>query len=335
MCRRSPSTCTDIASRMQDKDRRSAIGDRPSSTLAVLLMAHGTPESIDEMPEYLRLVRGGREPSEELITEMTHHWRAIGGRSPLTDITLKQGAALQELLAGAGIAASVAVGMRNWKPFIADAMRGIAATGARQVIGIPLAPQFSTVSVLKYMDAAKAALPAGVDFTCVRSFHDHPLLIDAFAEKVRVARPASDEDVIFTAHSVPERVAKTGDPYADEVAATARLVAERAGVRSYQPAFQSAGRTPEPWLGPDVSDVVRTRAAAGIRKFLVVPIGFVCDHTEILFDIDVQAAQAAREAGVWLRRTESLNTSPTFIRTLAALVSEHAGREVVRTAAQP
>jgi len=141
--------------------------------------------------------------------------------------------------------------------------------------------------------------------------------------------------VIFTAHSLPERVTKTGDPYADEVAATARLVAERAGVRSYQRAFQSAGRTPEPWLGPDVSEVVRTCAAAGSRKFLVVPIGFVCDHTEILFDIDVQAAQVAREAGASLRRTESLNTSPTFIRTLAALVSEHAGRDVVRAAAQP
>jgi len=298
-------------------------------------MAHGTPESIDEMPAYLRLVRGGREPSEALIKEMTHNWRAIGGRSPLTDITLQQAAALQALLAGNGIDAHVVVGMRNWKPFIADAVRGIAATGTRRVIGIPLAPQFSTLSVQKYMDAATAALPAGVDFTCVRSFHDHPLLIEAFAEKVRAAHPTAGEDVIFTAHSLPERVAKTGDPYADEMAATARLVAERAGVRSYQRAFQSAGRTPEPWLGPDVSEVVRTCAAAGSRKFLVVPIGFVCDHTEILFDIDVQAAQVAREAGASLRRTESLNTSPTFIRTLAALVSEHAGRDVVRAAAQP
>src|SRR5207244_11709382 len=118
---------------------------------------------------------------------------------------------------------------------------------------------------------------------------------------------------------------KHGDPYAAEVPATARLVAERAGVRSYQRAFQSAGRTPEAWLGPDISDVVRTRAAAGTRKFLVVPIGFVCDHTEILFDIDVQAARAAREAGASIRRTESLNTSPTFIRALAALVSDQAG----------
>src|SRR5437588_3588803 len=263
--RRSPSTCTAIASRMQDNDRpssierpaapkrasakagpSSSIDDRrsPVADLAVLLMAHGTPESIDEMPAYLRLVRGGREPSEALIKEMTHNWRAIGGRSPLTDITLQQAAALHALLAGHGVDAHVVAGMRNWKPFIADALRDIAATGTRRVIGIPLAPQFSTLSVQKYMDAATAALPAGVDFTCVRSFHDHPLLIEAFAEKVRAAHPTAGEDVIFTAHSLPERVARTGDPYADEVAATARLVAERAGVRSYQRAFQSAGRTP-------------------------------------------------------------------------------------------
>jgi ferrochelatase len=171
------------------------------------------------------------------------------------------------------------------------------------------------------MDAAQAALPAGAEFSCVRTFHDHPLLVEAFAEKVMAARPESDEEVVFTAHSLPQRVAAGGDPYPSEVATTARAVAERCGVRSYHTAFQSAGRTPEPWLGPDLSDFIRDRASAGARKIIVVPIGFVCDHTEILFDIDVQAAAAAREAGVRLRRTESLNTSPTFIKALAALVS--------------
>jgi protoporphyrin/coproporphyrin ferrochelatase len=294
---------------------------------AVLLMAHGTPESVEQMREYLLLVRGGREPSLELIEEMTHNWLAIGGRSPLTDITVQQGAALQTTLAGAGMNVPVAVGMRNWTPFIADAIRQLEASGARRMIGIPLAPQFSTLSVQKYMDTATAALPAGVEFGCVRSFHDHPLLVDAFAEKLRDASPAVDEEVIFTAHSLPERVAKAGDPYPDEVATTARLVAERAGLPSYRLAFQSAGRTPEPWLGPDLSDVIRARAGAGINSFLVAPIGFVCDHTEILFDIDVQAAQAARNAGAALRRTESLNTSPTFIKALAALVADSARRD--------
>jgi len=288
---------------------------------AVLLMAHGTPESVDQMADYLRLVRGGREPSAELIEEMTHNWEAIGGRSPLTDITLQQGRALQTQLAADGLALPVAVGMRNWRPFIADAVGEIYRNGAVRIVGIPLAPQFSTLSVQKYMDAAKAALPPGVAFSCVRSFHDHPLLIEAFAEKVRAAAPQSDEDVVFTAHSLPQRVAQAGDPYPNEVASTARAVADRCGIGSFRTAYQSAGRTPEPWLGPDLSDFVRERAAAGVRRMLVVPIGFVCDHTEILFDIDAQAAGVAREAGVELRRTESLNTSPTFISMLAALVA--------------
>jgi ferrochelatase len=290
---------------------------------AVLLMAHGTPESVDQIPEYLRLVRGGREPSAELIEEITRNWNAIGGRSPLTEITLQQAAALRSALAADGADMPVVVGMRNWRPFIADAMVDIAATGATRIIGIPLAPQFSTLSVQKYGDAAEAALPAGRKFTCVRSFHDHPLLIEAFAERVLEQPPAGDEEVVFTAHSLPQRVAAAGDPYPQEVAATARGVADRCGIARYHCVYQSAGRTPEPWLGPDLSDFIRERAGAGARRVLVVPIGFVCDHTEILFDIDVQAAAAARDAGVALRRTQSLNTSPTFIRALASLVLNH------------
>jgi ferrochelatase len=289
---------------------------------AVLLMAHGTPESVEQMADYLKLVRGGREPSAELIEEMTHNWNAIGGRSPLTDITLEQGRALSRQLAEDGIGTPVFVGMRNWRPFIRDAMREIEAIGVGRVIAIPLAPQFSTLSVQKYIDAAQASLPAGVEFVCVRSFHNQPLLIEAFAERVVAARREPDEEVVFTAHSLPQRVAAGGDPYPREVAETAKGVAARAGISTYGTAYQSAGRTPEPWLGPDLSDYVRERAAAGARKILVVPIGFVCDHTEILFDVDVQAAAAAREAGVVLRRTQSLNTSPTFIRALAALVTE-------------
>jgi ferrochelatase len=293
--------------------------DAAPAAAAVLLMAHGTPESVDQMPDYLRLVRGGREPSLALIEEMSHNWEAIGGRSPLTDITLQQGEALRTQLAADGLDVAVVVGMRNWRPFIADAMRDIELTGARRVVGIPMAPQFSTLSVQKYMDAATSALPPGVEFSCVRSFHDHPLLIEAFAEKVLAENPCPDEEIVFTAHSLPQRVAAGGDPYPNQVAATAKAIADRCGIRSYQTAYQSAGRTPEPWLGPDLSDHVRARAASGVRRMLVVPVGFVCDHTEILFDIDVQAAGAAREAGVALRRTRSLNTSPTFIRALAAL----------------
>jgi len=288
----------------------------PEPSLGVLLMAHGTPSSLDEMPEYLTLVRGGRPPSDALLHEMRENYAAIGGRSPLTDITQAQAAALRAAL---GPEIPVAVGMRNWTPFIKDALAELAAAGVTRVIGIPMAPQFSTLSVKKYIDAAAAALPAGVQFEAVESFHRHPLLIDAFAERVRAAQPKPDELVIFTAHALPVRVIESGDRYADEVAETARAVAERTGVTRYAQAFQSAGRTPEPWIGPELAQVIDDRSV-NIRKFLVVPIGFVCDHTEILFDIDVQAAQAAREFSTTLRRTESLNTSPTFIALLEDLV---------------
>jgi ferrochelatase len=292
---------------------------------AVLLMAHGTPESVDQMADYLRLVRGGREPSVELVEEMTHNWETIGGRSPLTDLTFQQGEALRAQLAADGLDIPVVVGMRNWRPFIADAIRDIARIGARRIVGIPMAPQFSTLSVQKYIDAATSVLPEGIEFSCVPSFHDHPLLIEAFAEKVLAERPRPDEDIVFTAHSLPERVAAAGDPYPNQVAATAKAIADRCGIRSYHTAYQSAGRTPEPWLGPDLSEHVRRRASSGVRSMLVVPVGFVCDHTEILFDVDVQAAAAAREAGVVLRRSQSLNTSATFIRVLAELVKSSVG----------
>ena len=190
---------------------------------AVLLMAHGTPSSLDEMPEYLRLVRGGRPPSPELVAEMRHNYDAIGGRSPLTDITLAQAEALG---AAARRDVPVAVGMRNWHPFIKDALEELAGRGVERVIGVPMAPQFSTLSVQKYVDAATAALPAGLRFDAVTSFHSHPLLLQAFAERVREASPSSEaKHVVFTAHSLPVRVIEAGDVYADEVAATARGVA--------------------------------------------------------------------------------------------------------------
>ena len=210
--------------------------------------------------------------------------------------------------------------MRNWKPFITEAVAELASSGVTRVIGIPMAPQFSTLSVQKYVDVARDALRDGMTLDAVHSYHAHPLLIEAFAERVRAAAPCPDELVVFTAHSLPTRVIASGDSYGEEVAETARAVAERAGVRRYERAYQSAGRTPEPWIGPDLTALIAQLSATGAGRFLVVPIGFVCDHTEILFDIDVQAAGAARAAGTSLRRTESLNTSPKFIAMLEDLV---------------
>jgi ferrochelatase len=286
-------------------------------------MAHGTPSSMDDLPEYLRLVRGGRPASPELVAEMRHNYEAIGGRSPLTDLTFAQAAALRERL---GSAVPVAVGMRNWTPFIKDALVELHALDVTRIIAIPLAPQFSTLSVDKYYAAATAALADGMQLDPVESFHAHPLLVQAFAERIREARARASiagrasADVVFTAHSLPQRAVDAGDCYVGEVATTAKSVAARAGIERYHLAYQSAGRTPEPWIGPDVGDLIRERAADGARAFLIVPIGFVCDHTEILFDIDVQATAAAKASGASLERTASLNTSPTFIAMLEDLV---------------
>jgi len=284
----------------------------------VLLLAHGTPERLDEMPEYLRLVRGGREPSAELVEEMRHNYAAIGGRSPLTDISRAQAAALQSEL---GDGTPVFLGMRNWKPFIADALREAAAAGVTELVAVPLAPQYSTLSVGKYREAVERAQGGGLAVRFVDSWPEHPGLVDAFAEKVRAARAREPWDiVVFTAHSLPERVVREGDPYADQVAATARGVAERAGLPRYRQAYQSAGRTPEPWLGPSLEAMLEELAGQDAKRVLVAPIGFVCDHTEILFDVDVQAQTVARRHGITLGRTESLNTSPAFIRALADIV---------------
>jgi ferrochelatase len=288
-------------------------------TVGVLLMAHGTPSSLDEMPEYLTRVRGGRPPSAELLSEMRHNYQAIGGRSPLTDLTFAQGAALHDRL---GLAVPVAVGMRNWHPFLSDGIAQLVQSGVRRIIAIPLAPQFSATSVAKYFDAAAAALPDGVELVRVGSYFDHPLLVQAFAERLVEAAPAPDEEIVFTAHSIPERSVAAGDPYVAEVQATAHAVAARAGVAAYHLAFQSAGRTPEPWVGPELGDFLRQRIGEGIRRFLVVPIGFVCDHTEILFDIDIQATRVADDRGARLRRTASLNSSPAFIALLESLVRD-------------
>jgi protoporphyrin/coproporphyrin ferrochelatase len=290
---------------------------------AVLLLAHGTPESLDEMPEYLTRVRGGRPAGPELLDEMRRNYAAIGGRSPLTDLTRAQAEALRAEL-GAG--ARVYVGMRNWRPFIADAVAAAVADGVTDLVALPMAPQYSALSVGKYAEAVRQAAPSGLRVRFVESWHDHPGLVAAFAEKLEEAlRRDPGAAVIFTAHSLPERIVREGDAYPGQVARTAAAVAARAGVSTYRLAYQSAGRTPEPWLGPSLEEAMEAAAREGTARVLVAPIGFVCDHTEILFDIDVAAAAAAGRRGIALSRTGSLNTSPTFIRALADIVRAAGG----------
>jgi protoporphyrin/coproporphyrin ferrochelatase len=284
----------------------------------VLLLAHGTPDSLDQMPEYLRLVRGGREPSPELIAEIRDNYAAIGGRSPLTEITRAQAEALRAAL---GDGTPVYVGMRNWKPFIADALRQAAGEGVTELVCLPLAPQYSGLSVGKYRAAVETARPEGVAVRFVGAWHAHPGLLDAFAEKLGEALDRAKPDLVaFTAHSLPVRVIREGDPYADQVAATAAGVAARVGLTRYEIAYQSAGRTPEPWLGPSLEALCDQAVARGSHRLLLVPVSFVSDHTEILFDIDIQARGLACRKGLELDRTASLNTAASFIQALADLV---------------
>jgi ferrochelatase len=285
---------------------------------AVVLLAHGTPDTLDEMPEYLTRVRGGRPPSPELIEEMRGNYAAIGGRSPLTDITRAQADALGREL---GDGHRVYFAMRNWRPFIVDVLAAASAEGNTDLVAVPLAPQYSILSVGKYRQAVDEARPPGVTVRFVASWHDHPGLVDAFAEKVREARALRPGAAfLFTAHSLPVRAVREGDPYPQQVAATAAAVAARAGLAHFRLGYQSAGRTPEPWIGPALEEALDELAREGVAEVVVVPIGFVSDHTEVLYDVDVAAKDAARRRGIALSRTASLNTSPTFIRALADLV---------------
>jgi ferrochelatase len=288
----------------------------------VLLLAHGTPDSLDEMACYLTMVRGGRPPSEELVAELQRNYGAIGGRSPLTDITRAQASALERAL---GQDTPVFVGMRNWRPFIADALGDAHRAGVTSLVALPLAPQYSELSVGKYKAAVESTRPPGVSVRFVESWHDHPGLIAAFAERVSAALAGGRADAIFfTAHSLPVRVVEAGDPYVDHVRTTAEGIAERLSIASFEIAYQSAGRTPEPWLGPSLEEALGAASRRGCARILVVPVSFVCDHTEILYDIDIQAQAAARDLGVTLVRSESLNTSELFIATLADIVRHHA-----------
>jgi ferrochelatase len=287
---------------------------------AILMMAHGTPERLEQMEQYLTRVRGGRPPSPELLEEMTANYTAIGGRSPLKELTLAQGRALEQAL---GSPYRVYVGMRNWHPLIEEVVPRAVEEGAVEIIGLPMAPQFSILSVGKYLDAIQKAVPSDVPLMCIRAWYDHPGLIDAFSEKVSAAieNDGPFDQYLFTAHSLPERVKDVGDPpYPAQVLATAEGVAHGLDLTDWEVAYQSAGRTPEPWLGPDLAEKLTELATGGCKKVLVVPVGFVCDHSEILFDIDIQAKEIAEKLGMKLVRSSSLNSSPKLIRALADIV---------------
>jgi ferrochelatase len=286
---------------------------------AVILMAYGSPASANDVPAYLADIREGRPVSQEAIDELAERYRRIGGRSPLDEITEAQRAALERELG-----APVFVGMKHWRPRIVEAVETALAAGAETLVGLVLAPHYSRLSIAGYGERLEQALRGRAELVFVESWHDHGPFLDVLAERVR----GFDGHVVFTAHSLPERILRDGDPYRDQLLETSRLVAERAGLADWSFAFQSASSTGEPWLGPDILAELDTLAANGVRRVLVCPVAFVSDHLEILWDLDIEARERAAELGLELKRIESLNDDPAFIRAVAALVRERLPREV-------
>jgi protoporphyrin/coproporphyrin ferrochelatase len=280
---------------------------------AVILMAYGSPERPEDIPAYFSDIRGGRPVRPEAVAELTERYRRIGGTSPLNRITEAQREALAE---ASGL--PVYVGMKHWSPWIPEAVERALADGAERLIAVVLAPHYSRLSIGGYRDRLEDALDGRAELVFVESWHDHEPYLELLAERVR----GTDAHVVFTAHSLPERILADGDPYRDQLLETSRLVAERAGVTDWSFAFQSESATGEPWLGPDILVELDALHTAGVERVLVAPVGFVCDHLEILWDIDVEAREKAAELGLELDRIESLNADPAFIAALVALVKK-------------
>jgi ferrochelatase len=273
----------------------------------------------------MKHITGGRPVPDAVLEEVRHRYELIG-KSPLTEITLAQAQGAQREL---GL--PVYVGMRNWKPFIAEAVQQMMTDGVERVLAVCLAPQNSSTSVGLYRTAMMAQMRPGIEVHFVEAWHNHPLLIRAFAEKLEplwkkaCAETGAPVPVVFTAHSVPTRTIQAGDPYENQAKETARLVGEQ--IPGLTPefrhfAFQSQGMSGGPWLGPTVESVILKLKQQGHAGVIIAPIGFLCDHVEVLYDVDMGFRQFAAEQGLKFWRTESLNASPAFVSALASLASE-------------
>jgi len=293
--------------------------------VAVLVMAYGGPGDIHEVEPYLMDVRGGRPTKPQLVEDIRARYARIGGRSPILELTRAQAAAIGRVL---GDQFRVYVGMRHWHPYIHDVVAEIAQAGLRRVVGVAMAPHYSNMSVGAYEKKLLQAADGRLDVSLVRTWWGQPQFLDAVADRIlqalqRFPKPSLVE-VVFTAHSLPERILASADPYPEELKASASEAAKRARLKNWRLAYQSAGATAEPYDGPDVTAVVTELAKTGHDAVLLVPIGFVCDHVEILYDIDVECQALARRLGVQRERTASLNADPGLVAAVA---------DVVRTAA--
>jgi ferrochelatase len=300
-------------------------------TIAVLLMAYGSPENLDDLEPYLLDIRGGRPTSPELVAEIRERYAAIGGRSPLLDLTRTQAAGLQAELNRRKpfpeVEFQTFVGMRHWQPRIRQAVEEISDQGIRTLVGLVMAPHQSTLSSGAYFQRLQEAVDAcdpQTNVLRVESWHDTPGLIAALAQRgaAALAQFEAPPFVLFTAHSLPARILQQGDPYDTQLRQTAALVAERLQLPEdrWQFCFQSAGQSPEPWLGPSIDETVLDLIQKGEKNILAIPVGFVCDHVEILYDLDVHTRHLAQTWGARFERSESLNASPLFISALADVI---------------
>jgi ferrochelatase len=300
-----------------------------SDAVGVVVMAYGTPAGPDDVEAYYTHVRRGRPPTPEQLADLQRRYDAIGGISPLLSRTRAQIDGLQGALDAADHGRFVCrLGQKHAAPFIEDGVAELVAAGVGSIIGVVLAPHFSALSVGEYHDRAGAAAGA-VGYTGIDSWHLEPGLIDLLADRLTEALTrfptGSRVQTLVTAHSLPQRVLDMGDPYPDQLRETAAAVAGAAGVIRWQLAWQSAGRTPEPWIGPDILEVIRQLGAEGeVQGVVVCPAGFTSDHLEVLFDVDIEARRVADGLGLQLERTTSLNDDPAFIAVLADVVGRAA-----------
>jgi protoporphyrin/coproporphyrin ferrochelatase len=297
--------------------------------IGLLVMAYGGPDKLEEVEPYLMDVRGYRATAPEIVHEVRERYREIGGRSPILERTQAQADALQSALNRQGPDFKAFVGMRHWHPFIQDTLAEMRAQGIERTVGLVMAPHFSRMSIQAYFNKIQDA-NSGMQIARIHDWHLLPEYLDALVYRVRTALerfPESvraDVPVIFTAHSLPERILQWGDPYPLQLLATTDALMERLGPRPYEFAYQSAAISTDPWLGPDASEVMERFAAEGKRHILICPIGFVCEHVEILYDIDIVYQRLAKELGIQLERIVMLNDDPEMIRGLAGLVRQTA-----------
>lgn len=291
----------------------------------VMLMTYGTPQSLEKVGQYYTHIRGGQRPTDSEIENLRKRYEAIGGTSPLIRITESLGRKLQRRLADQGSETLVYTAMKHSEPFIAEVVSRAAAEGVDELLLITLAPHYSKMSVGSYILAAEianSALPRRMKLDYVNSWHESPKLIEAWSSRIRAKETglSAGYSLVFSAHSLPERILVDGDPYRNQLMETCELVSAAINRGEWSFAFQSAGHTREPWLGPDILEHLQSQIDQGSKSFLIAPIGFVADHLEILYDIDIECRQWAERTGAQLARCDSLNDSDDFVDCLHSII---------------